>query len=96
MRYHHTEFVLMSKQNEIQDFRQNNSRAKKVVIMNMGNSKALDFYTFLKTDVKINDAVIPSPTRYNLKNPESENVYKFQIQLGEIISSEYFCLKFGT
>ena len=32
----------MSKQNEIQDFKQNNRRAKKVVIMNMGNSIALN------------------------------------------------------
>ena len=32
-------------ENEIQDFSQNNRRAK-VVIMNMGNSIALDLYRF--------------------------------------------------
>ena len=32
----------MSKQNEIKDFPQNSRRAKRVVIMNMGNSTALD------------------------------------------------------
>ena len=51
----------MSKQNEIQDFPQNNSRAKKVVIMNMGNNIG----PYHKTGFKINDAVIPSPTKYN-------------------------------
>ena len=36
----------MSKQNQIKDFPQNSRRAKRVVIMNMGNSIALDLYRF--------------------------------------------------
>ena len=51
----------------------------------------------LKTGFKINDAVIPSPTEYNLKNAESVNLYTFQIQLGKIIASfEHFWLKYVT
>ena len=37
----------MSKQNEIKDFPQNSRKVKRVVIMNMGNSIALDLYRFL-------------------------------------------------
>ena len=36
----------MSKQNQIKDFPQNCRRAKRVVITNMGNSIALDLYSF--------------------------------------------------
>ena len=36
----------MSKQNEIQDFPQNSRRAKNVVIINIGNSIAMDFSGF--------------------------------------------------
>ena len=36
----------MSKQNQIRDFPRNSRREKKVVIMNMGNSIALDLYRF--------------------------------------------------
>ena len=36
----------MSKQNQIKDFPQNSRKAKRVVIMNMGNSIALDLYRF--------------------------------------------------
>ena len=37
----------MSKQNQIKDFPQNSRKVKRVVIMNMGNSIALDLYRFL-------------------------------------------------
>ena len=37
----------MSKQNQIKDFPQYSRKVKRVVIMNMGNSIALDFYRFL-------------------------------------------------
>ena len=37
----------MSKQNQIRDFPQNSRYVKRVVIMNMGNSIALDLYRFL-------------------------------------------------
>ena len=37
----------MSKQNQIKDFPQNSRKVKRVVIMNMGNSIALDIYRFL-------------------------------------------------
>ena len=38
----------MSKQNQIKDFSQNSREVKRVVIMNMGNSIALDdLYRFL-------------------------------------------------
>ena len=37
----------MSKQNQIKDFRQNSRKVKRVVIMNMGNSIALDLDMFL-------------------------------------------------
>ena len=37
----------MSKQNQIKDFSQNSRKMKRVVIMNMGNSIALDLYRFL-------------------------------------------------
>ena len=43
----------MSVQNEVQDFPQNSRRAKKVVIMNMGNSIALDLYRFQILAVKL-------------------------------------------
>ena len=36
----------MSKQNQIKDFPQISRRAKRVVIMNMGNSIAVDLYRF--------------------------------------------------
>ena len=36
----------MSKQNQIKDFPQNSRKAKRVVLMNMGNSIALDLYRF--------------------------------------------------
>ena len=36
----------MSKKNQIKDFPQNSRRAKRVVIMNMSNSIALDLYRF--------------------------------------------------
>ena len=39
----------MSKQNQIKDFPQNSRKVKRVVIMNMGNSIALDFYTVYKS-----------------------------------------------
>ena len=37
----------MSKQNQIKDFPQNSRKVKRVVIMDMGNSIALDLYKFL-------------------------------------------------
>ena len=37
----------MSKQNQIKDFPQNSRKVKRVVIMNMGNSIALDLDRFL-------------------------------------------------
>ena len=37
----------MSKQNQVKDFLQNCRKMKRVVIMNMGNSIALDLYRFL-------------------------------------------------
>ena len=37
----------MSKQNQIKDFPQNSRKVKRVVIMNMGISIALDLYKFL-------------------------------------------------
>ena len=37
----------MSKQNEIKDFPENSRKVKRVVIMNMGNSIALDLDRFL-------------------------------------------------
>ena len=37
----------MSKQNQIKDFSQDSRKVKRAVIMNMGNSKALDLYGFL-------------------------------------------------
>ena len=37
----------MSKQNQIKDFPQNSRKVKRVVIMNLGNSIALDLYRFL-------------------------------------------------
>ena len=37
----------MSKQNQIKDFPQNSRKVKRVVIMNIGNSIALDLYRFL-------------------------------------------------
>ena len=37
----------MSKQNQIKNFPQNSRKVKRVVIMNMGNSIALDLYRFL-------------------------------------------------
>ena len=37
----------MSKQNQMKDFPQNSRRANRVVIMNMGNSIALDLYRIL-------------------------------------------------
>ena len=36
----------MSKQNQMKDFPQNSRKMKRVVIMNMGNSVALDLYRF--------------------------------------------------
>ena len=36
----------VSKQNQIKDFLQDSHRAKRVVLMNMGNSVALDLYRF--------------------------------------------------
>ena len=38
----------MSKQNQIKDFPQNRRKVKRVVIMNMGNSIALDLHRFLQ------------------------------------------------
>ena len=37
----------MSKQYQIKDFPQNSRKVKRVVIMNIGNSIALDLYRFL-------------------------------------------------
>ena len=37
----------MSKQNQMKDFPQNSRKVKRVVIMNMGNSIAVDLYRFL-------------------------------------------------
>ena len=37
----------MTKQNQIKDFPQNSRKVKRVVIMNMDNSIALDLYRFL-------------------------------------------------
>ena len=37
----------MSKQIQIKDFKQNSRKVKRVEIMNMGNSIALDLYRFL-------------------------------------------------
>ena len=37
----------MSKQNQIKDFPQNSRKVRRVVIMNMGNSIALDLDRFL-------------------------------------------------
>ena len=37
----------MSKQNQIKDFPENSRKMKRVVIMNRGNSIALDLYRFL-------------------------------------------------
>ena len=39
--------VDMSKQNQIKNFPQKSRKVKRVVIMNMGNSIALDLYRFL-------------------------------------------------